>query len=78
MTRIVEVNLFDLFDIVSAAEDYGYNDDVLMCSLFQWAQPTETELHDFAMSCVDADGYTQEDYEKQYQPLKEWYDKHAK
>jgi hypothetical protein len=75
--------LNDLLDVVSAAEDYGYGDDVLMDALARWAGPvTDAEIAAFTAGFLTpesrAQGYTEEDRDGAIERLTEWRDRYAR
>lgn len=77
----VAVELFDLFDTAVAADTYGYDDDVLMCALYEWAGPvTDAEISRYAATFTTpdavADGCTAEDADRAVRLLTAWRDRH--
>lgn len=79
--RNIEVDLWDILDLVACAMDYGFNDDVLMCSFYDFAgDVSDEELREFADSYVTPEkleeGYTMEDHAELLERVTEWRDKH--
>jgi len=63
MGRKVEVELFDLLELISCAEDYGFWEVVPDLKNFS-GDVTVNEIEEFAKSVAERDGYGQEDYEE--------------
>ena len=79
--RIVSVPLTEILDLVSAASTYGYDRDVLMVSLYEFAgDVSDTEIFVYAASFVTperlAEGYTEEDQQEISESLTKWRDKY--
>lgn len=65
---VVEVEVDDLLDLISAAEDYGYGHSILMCSFADWLEElTDEQIESFARGFLTPEkreqGYGEEDYE---------------
>ena len=78
--RTITIPLEEILDLVSAADLYGYDDDVLMTSLFEFAKPTEEEIAEFSKRYLTEEyaeqGYGEEDYREILTKLLAWYAKH--
>lgn len=68
--RSITIGLDDVLSLVCCAEDYGFNDDVLMYTFAKWVgtltnEDMETFLHEeFLSDEAAACGYGQEDYDE--------------
>lgn len=61
MNRKVEVELFDLLELISCAEDYGFWAVVPDLKNFA-GDVTEEEIEAYARNIENKDGYGKEDY----------------
>lgn len=69
--RTVTIDLEEILDVVSAAEDYGYGDDVLFDALANWAGAvSDAEIAEHATA------FLSEDYVRRR--LTEWRDRYCK
>ena len=66
----VEIPRCDILDLIYAAEDYGYGNDVLLCTFAEWLKvlPDE-EIQQFAKSLGESEGYGEEDEESAIESL---------
>ena len=75
--------LSEILDLASAASDYGYDRDVLMCSLYEFAgDVSDEEIDEFSAGFVTperlAQAYTEEDQQEISERLTEWRNKYRK
>lgn len=77
--RELKIDLSEILDLVSCAQDYGFADDVLMCSLYDFTgDVSDEEIKDFSASFLTpemrAQGYSEEDQEQTAERVTEWRD----
>lgn len=81
MSRKVEVDVFEILDLVSCADDYGFNDDVLMSALMgMCAEVSDEEIDEYCSFFTSekgrAEGYSEEDAEEVFGRISVWRDKY--
>lgn len=71
--RKVQVDLEDLLDLVNAAEDFGYADDVFMSTMADWAgKVTMAEINEYGDLLAQQPGFSEDDGENAVETLKAW------
>ena len=84
MARKVEVSLDEILDLINAAEDYGFSDDVLLGAFADWiGWVSNDEITSFATNVYLSDsakdqGYTREDYTQAVERVKTWRNQYCK
>lgn len=76
MNREIKTDLFNIFDLIVAAHEYGYGDDVFYCGMFDMIRPlTDKEIKEFGETYLTPEmrekGYTEEDAESAIKRLTE-------
>lgn len=66
VTRTVSIEVNEIIDLMCCAEDYGYDDPVLMDAFYDWVSPlTDERIEEYARSFLaenrQQQGYTEED-----------------
>ncbi len=76
----VIVPVSEILSIVSCAESYGFDDDVLLSTLAEWLEKiiTEDDLEQYSRELSKKDGYGEEDYHACLDTLTEWYNTYLK
>lgn len=75
--RQITIELPEILDLVSCAEDYGFADDVFMCSMYEFCgDVSDAEISEFAQALASKEGYSSEDGEEASDRLTEWRNKH--
>lgn len=78
MSRRISIELNEVLDLVAAAVDYGYDEDVLMHTFYKFCEPvTEEEIIKFSELISVADGYSEEDGEEVGRRLTAWVSKYS-
>lgn len=71
--RTIHVPLCRILDLASCADDYGFADDVLMYTLYEFVgDVTDAEIAAHAASVAAEPGYGPEDAEQITERLTEW------
>lgn len=76
----VEVEKLQIIDLISCAETYGFDDSLLIGSLFMFLgyNLTPEEIEEYAQDLSSQTGYGIEDYEETVKTLKDYAIKYNK
>jgi len=80
--RPLTVDLDSVLELVSCADDYGFNRDILVSAFAEWTGPvSDAEIAEYAAWFLtpeaEEQGYGQEDADEAQERLTEWRDKYA-
>jgi hypothetical protein len=77
ITRTVEIQVEDILDLISCAEDYGHTNSVCISSLFEWAGPiSDEDIEAYVTQVLTDPQYGEEDAEDIKELLTELRDKY--
>ena len=75
--RTCNVDLLAILDVVNAAEDFGYGDQVLMRALWEWSGGvSDTEIMSYVDWLTEDAKYGEADREEAIRRLREWRARH--
>jgi hypothetical protein len=77
ITRTVEIQVEEILDLISCAEDYGHTNSVCIFSLFKWAGPiSDEDIEAYITNVLKDPQYGEEDAEDIRERLTEMRDKY--